>query len=123
MTARLSPLEHRAATATEDDILRVFFDLEDKAGLGFTFHIRDGRGQRVEGFPDLITILPDFVGGCGVVGAFEIKTMRDRISYRQATVLEALGACNRLASGIIRPVPRDGELSIDDALRMLGIDL
>ena len=106
---------------TEAEILSAFFDLEDRAHLGFTFHLRDGRGQRVEGLPDLITILPDFVGGCGVVGLFEVKTQRDRVSARQAAILAALDACNSVVSGIIRPIPKEGELSIDDALRDLGI--
>lgn len=123
MANRLSPVEHHAATATEADLLRVFFDLEDKAGLGYVFHVRDARGQRLDGCPDVIVILPDYLNARGVVGLFEIKTQRDRVSPRQDAVLSALDACSRVVSGIVRPCPHNGELTVLGALQRLGVEL
>jgi hypothetical protein len=99
---------------TEDDLLSPFADLE-RAGLAFTFHVRDARGQRLAGLPDVICIVPS----TGRLGLFEIKTQRDRLSPRQQAVIAALAQCRELVSGVIRPEPRPGELSLDEALRRL----
>jgi hypothetical protein len=128
MTAHRATIAPRATTArlrgmSEAEMLQAFYDLEDKAGLGFVFHITDARGQRVVGCPDVIAILPDFVGGCGTVGFFEVKTQRDRTSYRQHDVIEALDACCHVVTGIVRPVPHEGEITLDEALRRLGVEL
>lgn len=123
MARRLTSREHHAATATEADILQAFFDLEDKAGIGYVFHIRDARGQRLDGCPDIIVILPNYLQGDGVVGLFEVKTMRDRMRGRQDGVVAACGACSRVVSGIVRPIPREGEVTLTEALAMLGVDL
>lgn len=80
---------------------------------GIAFHVRKAQGQDLEGLPDAILIAPP------VVGLFELKTQRDRLSERQRYVLDLLARCDRIASGIVRPNPRDGELSLDDALELL----
>jgi hypothetical protein len=99
---------------TEDDLLSPFADLE-RAGLAFTFHVRDARGQRLAGLPDVICIVPS----TGRVGMFELKTQRDRVSARQRAVMAALSCCHAVVSGIVRPVPRVGEISLDEALALL----
>jgi len=104
-----------AETATEADLLKVFTDLEDKAGLAFVFHVRDARGQRLAGLPDLIVVAGD------TLGAFETKTQRDEVTERQSDVIRALSAITRVEAAIVRPVPRPGEIDVAEALRRLGL--
>jgi hypothetical protein len=104
------------ASMTEASMLRRFTDIEDKAGLGFVFHVRQARGQRLVGLTDVIAIVGE------TLGAFEIKTQRDRVSERQYAVLNALAAVRRVETGIVRPIPKDGEITLDEAIRRLGVD-
>ena len=112
--------------ATEADLLKVFTDLEDKAGLAFVFHVRDARGQRLDGLPDLIVVVPSGAGGTGrggVIAFYELKTQTDRVTPRQQAIVDALNRCTRVESAIVRPTPRDGELSVLEALRRLGVEV
>jgi hypothetical protein len=108
-----SPIAAYGASATEADLLRAFTDLEDKVGLGFVWHVRYAPGQRLDGMPDLVCVVPP------VVALLEIKTQRDRVSPRQRAVMEALSWCTQVVAGVVRPVPKPGEWSIDDALALM----
>lgn len=82
---------------------------------GRVFSIRDSRGMAVADMPDLLIV-------CGsTVALLELKSQRRRITAGQQHVLELLSRCDELLTGVVRPEPRAGELSFDDALRRLEI--
>ncbi len=96
--------------ATEAEMLKLFADLA-RAGGGMMFHIRDARRQNVTGLTDVLLILPP------AIGFFELKTMRDSLRPDQGDLLDLLTRCDRIESGIVRPVPKQaGELTMDEAV-------
>lgn len=96
--------------ATEAQMVKLFSDLA-AAGGGHCFHIRDARGQQVAGCPDIILAIEP------VIALYELKTQRDVTSPLQARVLDLLTRCDRIESGIVRPVPKQaGELTMDEAV-------
>lgn len=96
--------------ATEAEMLKLFADLAG-AGGGMMFHVRDARRQRVTGLTDVLLILPP------VIGFFELKTMRDSLRPDQGDLLQLLTRCDRIESGIVRPVPKqESEMTMDEAV-------
>jgi hypothetical protein len=83
---------------------------------GVCWSIRDSRGLDVEHQPDLLIVLPP------VVALLELKSQRRKVTPGQAHVLELLAQCNTLVSGIVRPVPKPGEISLDEALALIGVE-
>jgi len=102
----------RQRSMTEAEMVKALSDVA-YAGGGFAFHIRDARKQNVKGLTDLVLALPP------VVGFIELKTQRDTISFDQERVLDVLSRCDVVVSGTVRPVPKPGEWSLDDALDRL----
>ena len=66
------------------------------------------------GWPDLFCVHP----GRGQALAFEVKAQRGRVSEAQRQWLEALAAAG-IPAFVVRPQPREGELSLDEALERL----
>lgn len=94
-------------------MIRTFSDLATTGG-GYCWHVRDARRQQTEGLTDLIVAVPP------VLAMYELKTQRDVTSQLQHQVLDVLGRCSTVVSGIVRPVPKhEGELSIDEALERI----
>jgi hypothetical protein len=92
-----------------------------KAEGGFLWHVRDARGQNVEGMPDTIILIPRSFAHPGVAAFFEIKTQRDKASVLQQQVIFVAGTITEVAAGIIRPVPKHPtEITLDEALELLG---
>jgi hypothetical protein len=75
--------------------------------------VRDATGQQLAGLPDVLIAFPP------TFGAFELKTQGDRVSTLQRDVIAVLAACDVFVSGIVRPRPKPGEISLDDALSMM----
>lgn len=97
-------------SATEAEMLETFADLAN-AGGGFLRHVRDARGQNLNGLPDVILAVPP------VLALYELKTRRDRMRPEQVRVLDILNRCNVIVSDKVRPEPKhDDEWSIDEAL-------
>lgn len=81
---------------------------------GRLFHVRDARrSPELEDLPDLIVIAPP------LLGLWELKSATRRITRGQLQVAELLARCDRLSTGIVRSVPRPGELGYDEALDLL----
>ncbi|MGI8406048.1 MAG: hypothetical protein ACR2OE_15025 [Thermomicrobiales bacterium] len=82
---------------------------------GRVWAIRDSRKMAVTDMPDLIVVLPP------LVALLELKSQRRHVTDGQRVVLDLLSGCTEVTSGIVRPIARAGEMSYDDALRMLGV--
>ena len=129
MAARLSPLERRAATATEDDAL--CFWLGDKKHFGFAqahggrgFHIRKAKGQNVTGFPDVLMQLPfrRLVRDgepSELTVAIEIKIADDTLRPEQREVLDRFERAGALAMVVRYGRLRPGEVDQDQAVKMI----
>lgn len=92
-----------------------------RAEGGYCFHVRDARGQALEGLPDVIALVPRSFHHPGIVGFFELKTQRDRVTSLQRNVLAVADQATEVVSAIIRPNPKTAaEVSLDDALELLG---
>ena len=104
--------EQYLTTMTEDDILAALRELT-LALRGRFFHVRNAHQQELTGLPDAICLLP------GVSAFFELKTQADQPSPEQLATLSLLQNAPTVATGILRPVPGPGELSLDEALAIL----
>lgn len=124
---RRSHIQRYTDSATESDTLKALKDFALARG-GVLFHIRDSRGLDVVGLPDTIIVLPPYYSPDtgqelhpGTLSMFELKTRRDRLSAPQRHILELLEQVTTVASGVIRPTPKqEYEISLDEALRWLG---
>lgn len=110
-------LSRYRASTSEDGMERTIREGVEHLG-GRCFHVRDSRKQGVEDMPDLFVIAP----WCRTVAHLELKSQRRIITPGQAQVLELLARCDRLVSGIVRPNPKPGEISLDDALNLIGVE-
>ena len=88
---------------------------------GRVFSVRDSRGLAVADMPDLLCIVPGRDNPHGLVALLELKSQRRIVTPGQHHVLNLLMLCDRLEAGVVRPIPKPGELSFDDALELLGI--
>ena len=109
------------ASMTEDDMLKAIREYVQLEG-GFFFHVRDARGQDLEGLPDVLVLLPPRKAVApGLIGLFEIKTQRDVVTNKQRQVLAVAEQATEVVSGVVRPNPKGLiELSLDDCLELLG---
>jgi len=96
----------------EADMERTIREAVEYRG-GRVWSVRDSRGLAIEDMPDLIIVLPP------VVALIELKSQRRRITPGQAHVTDLLATCTDLVTGIVRPIPKPGELSQDDLLAIL----
>jgi hypothetical protein len=88
---------------------------------GKCWHVRDSRALDVEDMPDLIGYVPATVTRPGRVFLIELKSQRRRITQGQHAVLDDLATCREVVTGIVRPVPDEGEMSLDETLQLLGV--
>jgi hypothetical protein len=109
--------------ATEAQALA--FWLGDKKHLGFVHarggigrHIRDGRGQHVAGIADVLMWLPK-ADGTALRVALEIKIGRDSLSSVQREVLEWERDSGALVLVCRYGTLRPGEVSQDEAVRII----
>ncbi len=110
MTEKALHLYRRSAT--EDELEATIREAVALRG-GRCWHVRDSRGLDVEDMPDLLIVCPP------VLALIELKSQRRNVTAGQAHVLELVWQCNVIVSGIVRPVPRSGEMSLDQLLAML----
>lgn len=89
---------------------------------GYVWSVRDSRQLAVEHMPDLIIVLPKPEGTDGVVALLELKSQKREVTTGQRHVLDLLAGCNRLVTGVVRPVPNEGEMSLNDALELIGVE-
>lgn len=109
MTDTLARYRRRA---TEAEMRQTIIDCVEHLG-GRVFWIQDSRGIPVENLPDLVIV-------CGTtVALIELKSQFRNLTPGQAHVLNLLADASRVVSGVVRPSPRPGEMSLDDCLRML----
>jgi hypothetical protein len=116
-------MEQFTMSMTADQMLQSLKDYAVAEG-GFCFHIRDARGQDVEGMPDALVLIPRSFQHPGIIGLFEIKSQTDTVTVLQEQVLLVAETATEVVSGIIRPVPKKPllEITLDDALELLGKD-
>lgn len=84
---------------------------------GHVFSVRDSRKLAVEHMPDLLIVAPHIE----TVALIELKSQRRDLTDGQRHVLDLLTRCDRLLTGVCRPVPRDGEIGYDELLQRLDI--
>ena len=104
--------------ATEAEIEAAIKDAVEALG-GRVWHVRDSRRMDVEDMLDLLVIVPAREGRPGIVALLETKSQYRPITAGQKLVLDLLTGCTRLVSGVVRLIPKPGELSLDDALSEL----
>lgn len=98
---------------TEDQMMHA---IQEAVGFrqGRLFHLRDARmAPELEDLSDLIVVVPGFAA------LAELKSQRRTVTTGQLEVATLLSTVTRFWGGIVRPVPREGETSYDDFLRML----
>jgi hypothetical protein len=86
------------ALCTEAEFQQSLTDLADVLGLPW-LHVRDSRRQHVTDWPDLHIADPAH----GTLYAWELKSMRGRVTNGQRRLGEALSRCYRLEYGVYRP--------------------
>lgn len=64
-------------------------------------------------WPDLVLIVPPRVIFC------ELKSQTRRITPGQADVIALLESCSDVDALIVRPVPKEGEISYDDLIGLI----
>jgi hypothetical protein len=97
---------------TEDQMEATIREAVELHG-GRCWHVRDSRRLDVQDMPDLLIILPPHVA------LLELKSQRRKVTPGQQSVMELLERCHIVTSGIVRPEPRDGEMSLNEALALL----
>jgi hypothetical protein len=100
------------ALPTEDEMERTIREAVELLG-GRCWHVRDSRRLDVQDMPDLLIVLPPFVA------LLELKSQRRKVTPGQESVLQLLERCHIVTSGIVRPVPKEGEMSLDEALELM----
>lgn len=108
------------ASATEGDMLKTITDAVDRVG-GVWYRVRDSRAQAMDGFPDILCLVPDAPDSRDIaLLGFELKTKRDRKRPAQEDFIHYLNATVRCHGAFVRAgVPLPDEISIDDALAMI----
>lgn len=81
---------------------------------GRCWHLGDARNApELTDLTDLIVVVP------GVAALAELKSMRRVVTPGQREVADLLATVERFVGGIVRPVPRNGEMSYDEFLDAL----
>lgn len=81
---------------------------------GWLFYHTHSSIRSDPGFPDCVCVRD------GVVLALELKAQRGRVSPAQRAWIDALNRPPVILAAIVRPLPKDGEMSYDDALNLLA---
>ena len=108
------------SSATESDMLKAITDAVDGVG-GVWYRVRDSRAQAMDGFPDVLCLVPDAPDSRDIaLLGFELKTKRDRKRPAQADFIAYLNATVRCYGAFVRAgEPKPDEISIDDALAII----
>lgn len=110
MTETMDAATYRKRRTTESGMERTIRDAVELLG-GRVWHVRDSRALDVEDMPDMIIMVPARHDRPGIVALFETKSQRRTITRGQRHVIDLLADCSMLLTGIVRPVPKAGELS------------
>lgn len=114
MTATLTPAAYHRRM-TERSMRDAIIEIVTCRG-GKVFFVHDSRSAPATAdLPDLIVIAP----WMRAVFLVELKSQRRPVTTGQAEVLALLAGCRTVISGIVRPVPREGEMSYDQFLGWL----
>lgn len=98
---------------TEAQMLHAIEQKVDYLG-GRLWHVnRSDECPELTDLPDLIVIVP------GLAALVELKSQRRTVTRGQREVAALLATAERFWGGIVRPVPRAGEMSYDAFLEML----
>lgn len=98
--------------ATERQLQDTLWTCAKRCGWD-AYHTHDSRRSE-PGFPDLVCVKQ------GRILFLEIKKQRGRVSPEQRRWIDALAVIGSpVAAFVVRPIPRTGELSFDDALEEL----
>lgn len=105
-----------AGSAIEDEMTDGIDELVRTMG-GRLFHVRrSDRSPEMVDFPDTVIVVPRVE----LLVLAELKSQDRHVTGGQRIVMEQLGQCNRFWTGIVRPDPREGEISYDDFLSLLS---
>jgi hypothetical protein len=111
--SRLVTVDRYRRRATEAQMEGAIRDLVRLRG-GRCWHLVDARdAPELVDLPDLLILVP------GLAAWIELKSQRRIITPGQAEVAALLASATRFVGGIVRPDPRDGELSYDELLEVL----
>jgi hypothetical protein len=105
-------LDAYRAQTTEAQMTSSITDLVEALG-GAWGHLRDSRGFAMEGVPDLIVCAPP------VLGLLELKRVTGKPSPAQVRWLSLLARCDRLVTGLVRPLPVGEDYGLDEVLALL----
>lgn len=82
---------------------------------GKSWHLNDARtSPELEDLPDLIIVCDEWVG------LLELKSQTRAVTAGQQEVAGMLRCAKRVVAGVVRPMPRVGELAYDDVIRWLA---
>ena len=109
---KFSTAKAYGSTATEHSLELAIAEYVARNG-GRCWHVRDSRGMNVVDMPDLLIILPP------MIGLIELKSQRRKVTAGQHEVLRLISECRVIESGIVRPIPQEGEMSLDDVLEVM----
>lgn len=85
-----------ALAMSEVELQRNAIELAERLGY-LVAHVRDSRGQKVTGLPDLI------ICGHGRLYFWELKTQNGRVTGLQRMWIEALNLGTQVEAGVFRP--------------------
>lgn len=77
------------------------------------YHTHDSR-RSDGGFPDCVCVKD------GRVLVFELKRQRGRVGPKQQAWIDQFASVPNVTAAIVRPIPKEGEMSYDDALELLA---
>jgi len=114
MTRTASTIDRYRATTTEAGMRRAIADLVALRG-GRLWFVEDSRNcPEMTDAPDVLILVP------GVVVVAELKSQRRRFTAGQIEVAALLASVERAVCVVVRPNPKDGELSYDQLLEVLS---
>jgi len=109
----MTSIEAYQATTTEAGMRKALTDLVTVRG-GRLWFVRDSRrAPETEDMPDVLILVP----GLAVIA--ELKSQRRRLTAGQMQVAELLASCERAVCGVVRPIPKAGEMGYDELLEAL----
>lgn len=112
MTATISAAAYQQRT-TEAEMEAAIRDLVARKG-GWAWHVKDARqSPEMAHAPDLFILVP------GAAFWIELKSQRRTTTPGQKEVAALMITVTRFVGGIVRPVPREGEMAFDELIKML----